>query len=73
MNGKRKRTEEDEDKEVDELTQQLRIMNDKHSKSKKHKPMFHGGGTMDGNVEKSSDSRDYITVPDEVSSEIGSA
>uniref|UniRef100_A0A0N5BR24 RRM domain-containing protein n=1 Tax=Strongyloides papillosus TaxID=174720 RepID=A0A0N5BR24_STREA len=73
MNGKRKRTKEDEDKEADELAQQLRIVNDEHSNSKKQKLMFHRAGTINGNVEKSSDSRDYITVLDEVSSEVGSA
>lgn len=51
MNNKRKRTKEDEDKEANELAQQLKIVNDEHSNFKKSKITFLKAGTINGDSE----------------------
>uniref|UniRef100_A0AAF5CZA6 1-phosphatidylinositol-3-phosphate 5-kinase n=1 Tax=Strongyloides stercoralis TaxID=6248 RepID=A0AAF5CZA6_STRER len=70
MNNKRKRTKEDEDKEANELAQQLKIVNDEHSNFKKSKITFLKAGTINGDSEKSSNLREYITIADDSSSEV---
>ncbi|CEF63020.1 RNA recognition motif domain and CID domain and Nucleotide-binding, alpha-beta plait domain-containing protein [Strongyloides ratti] len=70
MNGKRKRSKEDKDKEANELAQQLKIVNDEHSSFKKSKMTFLKAGTINGDSEKNSNLREYITIGDDSSSDV---